>query len=147
MIIWPQILKKEAAMRIKKIINPDRVRHINGGFSFIPHRFLTDGFLTSLSRQEILLYFFLILASDRNGLSYYSYDSICKLLQFNMDEYLEARDGLLTKDLIDFDSNIFQVLDLPAKPISPDTNSLHSAQRSSTVAHLIRESLREAQHA
>lgn len=57
-------------MIIKKIINPDRVRHVNGGFSFIPHRFLTDGFLTSLSQQEVLLYFFLILASDRNGLSY-----------------------------------------------------------------------------
>ena len=85
MVILLQILKKEAAMRIKKIINPDRVRHINGGFSFIPHRFLTDGFLTSLSRQEILLYFFLILASDRNGLSYYSYDSICKFLHLDMD--------------------------------------------------------------
>jgi hypothetical protein len=134
-------------MRIKKIINPDRVRHINGGFSFIPHRFLTDGFLISLSRQEMLLYFFLILASDRNGLSYYSYESICKFLHLEIDEYLKARDGLLTKDLIAFDSTIFQVLDLPAKPISPDTHSLHSAQRSSTVAHLIRESLREAQHA
>lgn len=28
----------------KKILNPVRVRQINGGFSFIPHRFLTDGF-------------------------------------------------------------------------------------------------------
>jgi hypothetical protein len=96
-------------MIIKKIIHPDRVRHVNGGFSFIPHRFLTDGFLTSLSRQEVLLYFFLILASDRNGLSYYSYDSICKFLQLNLDEYLKARDGLLIKDLIAFDSTIFQV--------------------------------------
>lgn len=134
-------------MRIKKIINPDRVRQINGGFSFIPHRFLADGFLTSLSQQEILLYFFLILASDRNGLSYYSYESICKFLQLDIDEYLKARDGLLTKDLIAFDSTIFQVLDLPPKPISLDHADLQSAQRSSTVAHLIRKSLKEAQHA
>ena len=63
----------------KKLINSDRVRQIDGGFSFIPHRFLTDGFLISLSRQEMLLYFFLILASDRNGLSYYSYSSICTM--------------------------------------------------------------------
>jgi hypothetical protein len=138
MIIWLQTLKKEAVMIVKKIINPDRVRHINGGFSFIPHRFLGDGFLISLSRQEVLLYFFLILASDRNGLSYYSYESICKFLRMDLDEYLKARDGLLMKDLIAFDSTIFQVLDLPPKPISP------SAQRSSTIAHLIRESLKEA---
>ncbi|UCH45200.1 MAG: hypothetical protein JSV11_00385 [Nitrospiraceae bacterium] len=131
-------------MIIKKIIHPDRVRHVNGGFSFIPHRFLTDGFLTSLSRQEVLLYFFLILASDRNGLSYYSYDSICKFLQLNLDEYLKARDGLLIKDLIAFDSTIFQVLDLPLKPISPDPCRSPSAQRSSTIAHLIQKSLKEA---
>jgi hypothetical protein len=143
-IIWLQILKKEAAMIIKKLINPDRVRQINGGFSFIPHRFLSDGFLTSLSRQEILLYFFLILASDRNGLSYYSYEAICKFLQLDINEYLKARDGLLIKDLIAFDSTIFQVLDLPPKPKSPDPGRSQSAQRSSTIAHFIRKSLKEA---
>ena len=40
----------------KKILNRDRVRGINGGFSYIPHRFLTDGFLSSLSQKELLLY-------------------------------------------------------------------------------------------
>ena len=131
-------------MIIKKIIRPDRVRHVNGGFSFIPHRFLTDGFLTSLNQEEMLLYFFLILASDRNGLSYYSYDSICKFLQLDSDVYLKARDGLLIKDLIAFDSTIFQVLELPPKPISPDPCRVSSTQRSSTVAHLIQKSLKEA---
>jgi len=144
MIIWLQTLKKEAAMIIKKIINPDRVRHVNGGFSFIPHRFLADGFLTSLSQQEVLLYFFLILASDRNGLSYYSNGSICKSLQLDIDAYLKARDGLLQKGLIAFDSTIFQVLELPPKPISPDLDRSPSAQRSSTISHLIRKSLKEA---
>jgi len=144
MIIWLQTLKKEVAMIIKKIINPDRVRHVNGGFSFIPHRFLTDGFLTSLSQQEVLLYFFLILASDSNGLSYYSNDSICKFLQLDIDAYLKARDGLLIKGLIAFDSTIFQVLKLPPKPISPDPGRSPSAQRSSTISHLIRKSLKEA---
>ena len=128
----------------KKIINSERIRQINGGFSFIPHRFLTDGFLISLNQQEILLYFFLILASDRNGLSYYSYESICKFLQLDIDEYLKARDGLLTKDLIAFDSTNFQVLDLPPKPKSTTARRSQLEQRSSTVAHLIRESLKEA---
>ena len=131
-------------MIIKKIINPDRVRHVNGGFSFIPHRFLTDGFLTSLSQQEVLLYFFLILASDRNGLSYYSNDSICKFFQLDIAAYLKARDGLLIKGLIAFDSTIFQVLELPPKPISPDPGRSPSAQRSSTISLLIRKSLKEA---
>ena len=55
----------------KKIINPDRIRSIKGGFSFIPHRFVTDGFLTSLNQTQLLLYLFLVLVSDRFGLSYY----------------------------------------------------------------------------
>ena len=27
----------------KRILNPERVRRITGGFNYIPHRFLTDG--------------------------------------------------------------------------------------------------------
>ncbi len=99
----------------KKIINPDRIRRIKGGFSFIPHRFLTDGFLSSLSQTELLLYLFLVLVSDRYGLSYYAYDSICSLLQLTLDEYIVARDSLLKKDLIAFDGTLFQVLELPQK--------------------------------
>jgi len=101
----------------KKILNPNRVRYIDAGFSFIPHRFLTDGFLASLSQKEILLYLFLVLVSDRYGLSFYSYDAMCSLLQLSVDDYIKARDSLITKDLIAFDGTIFQVLDLPSKPL------------------------------
>jgi len=106
----------------KKIINPDRIRGIKGGFSFIPHRFITDGFLTSLCPTELLLYLFLVLVSDRYGLSYYAYDSICSLLQMTLEQYIQARDGLLKKDLIAFDGTLFQVLELPQKA-SPQSNS------------------------
>ncbi len=100
----------------KKIIEPNRVRHIDGGFSFIPHRFMADGFLSTLEQKEILLYFFLVLVSDRYGLSFYSYDAICSLLQLPLDECNDATDGLIQKDLIAFDGKIYQVLDLPSKP-------------------------------
>ena len=99
----------------KKILNPERVRKIHGGFSFIPHRFLQDKFLAALSRQEILVYLFLVLASDRFGLSFYSYDMICSLLKITVDQYIEARNSLIQKDLIAFDGTLFQVLALPAK--------------------------------
>ena len=106
----------------KKIINPDRIRSIKGGFSFIPHRFVTDGFLSSLAPTQLLLYLFLVLVSDRYGLSYYAYDSICSLLQLTLDDYIQARDGLLKKDLIAFDGTLFQVLELPAKPQPPSSS-------------------------
>jgi len=107
----------------KKILEPNRVRHIDGGFSFIPHRFMTDGFLSSLEQKEILLYFFLVLVSDRYGLSFYSCD-VCSLLQFTPDECNEAIDGLIEKDLIAFDGKIYQVLDLPSKPAQDIGNKL-----------------------
>jgi hypothetical protein len=60
----------------KQILNDSRVQCVNGGFSFIPHRFLTGGFWQALSPDELLLYFFLVMAGDRNGLSFYNYDKI-----------------------------------------------------------------------
>jgi len=106
----------------KIVINPDRIRAIKGGFSFIPHRFVTDGFLSSLGPTQLLLYLFLVLVSDRYGLSYYAYDSICSLLQLTLDDYIQARNGLLKKDLIAFDGTLFQVLELPAKAQPPSTS-------------------------
>lgn len=97
----------------KKILVAERIREVDGGFSFIPHRFLTGGFLSSLNPHELLLYFFLVLSGDRNGLSFYSYDKICTLLQMSLDQYIQARDGLMQKDLIAFDGTIYQVLSLP----------------------------------
>lgn len=104
-------------MITKKILNPDRIRQIRGGFSFIPHRFLTDGFLKSLSHCELVLYTFLVLAADRRGLSFYSHDRICAHLHLSIEQYIEARHGLIKKDLIAFDGTLFQVLELPALPI------------------------------
>ena len=128
----------------KKVLEPDRIRHIQGGFSFIPHRFLTDGFLASLSQTEILLYLFLIIVSDRNGLSFYSYDAICTLLQLSVDEYIDARDALMKKNLIAFNGTLFQVLDLPGKPAQEKgvKRSSQSNQRSE-IRDLIQRSIGE----
>jgi hypothetical protein len=113
----------------KRILNHERIRRIDGGFAFIPHRFLTDGFLSALNPSQQQLYFFLVLAADRHGLSFYSYDSICNLLQISLDQYIEARDELIEKNLIAFDGTIFQVLDLPrnqpTKTTPPQTSTLN----------------------
>jgi hypothetical protein len=98
---------------------PERVRRIEGSFAAIEHRFLRDGFWQSLSHHELLLYFFLTLVADRFGVSFYSYDRIITLLRLRLDEYIQARDALIAKDLIAFDGHLFQVLSLPQTPIFP----------------------------
>jgi len=127
----------------KQILDPERIRRIKGGFSFIPHRFLTDGFLDILNSKELLLYFFLILASDRYGLSFYSYDAICSLLGLSLDDYIEARDGLLKKDLIACDGTIFQVLELPESPLMEPFPASDRQGQKSRITNLIQQSLWE----
>ena len=131
-------------MIMKKILNPDRIRRINGGFSFIPHRFLGDGFLSSLQQKELLLYLFLVIASDRHGLSFYSYDAICTLLQMRLDQYIAARNGLIDKDLIAFDGTVFQVLDLPVRPVllSSKEQAHNQTKNQIAVAQLVDHSLK-----
>ena len=54
----------------KSPLCPERVRTRTGSFAFLAHRFIRDGFGTSLSHHEVLLSVFLILVADRHGLSY-----------------------------------------------------------------------------
>jgi len=83
-----------------------------------------------LGQKELLLYLFLILAADRYGLSFYSYDRIGSFLHISVDEYVAARDSLINKNLIAFDGTLFQVLDLPATPSKLTTpKPLHNCQR------------------
>ena len=51
--LWLTPIEKVAMTIKKKVLNPDRIRRIHGGFSFIPHRFLAHGFLAALEQMEI----------------------------------------------------------------------------------------------
>jgi hypothetical protein len=103
-------------MNPKTLIIPELKRTLDPPFAWIDRRFLFDGFLVSLRPAESLLYFFLCLVSDRDGLSFYSYDKICQLLKLDADAYIQARNALVQKGLIAFDGRQFQVLALPKKP-------------------------------
>jgi len=130
----------------KRILNGSRVRKIQGSFSWIDNRFITGGFLRDLSAVEILLYFFLVSVSDRNGISFYHDDKICSLLKIGLTSLGEARDGLISKSLLAYEHPIYQVLSLPPEPIIPLTREeILEQQRQMTAQHMkqIREKLNE----
>lgn len=131
-------------MRERPPITPQRVRRIGGqSFAFIPHRFLGDGFLASLTANERSLYLFLVLAADRQGLSFWNYDRICSVLDLHLDQYLVARNGLIDKDLLAFDGTHFQVLELPDRPVPIKplrSNSDIEDDDPATISALIRRS-------
>lgn len=106
----------------------ERVRTTKGQtFAFVPHRFLRDGFFVSLTPDELRLYLFLVLAADRHGVSFYGYESICSLLEVDVERYIKARDGLIERDLVAFDGTRFQVLSLPRRPVPRHAPALRTA--------------------
>ena len=110
-------------------IRPERVRRLGpDGFAFVPNRFLRDGFFGALRPAERELYFLLVVAADRHGLSFYHYDSICALLQMELETYLHARNALIERDLIAYDGTRFQVLSLPDQPGPATTHELRTSE-------------------
>jgi hypothetical protein len=112
----------------KQPILPERVRKIEGSFSFIPHKFVANGFLTSLNQHELVLYFLLVLLGDRQGLSYWSQDRLCTMLRMPLDDFIAARNGLIEKSLLAFDGFMFQILSLPEKPFTVPPPPLRTQQ-------------------
>jgi hypothetical protein len=66
-----------------------------------------------LSREAMLLYFFLAAVADRNGLSFYRDGTLAVLLRMPVSAVLQARDELLAHDLIAHEMRLTQVLSLP----------------------------------
>ena len=124
-------------MDAKWIIDPERVRKIDGSFSWIDHRFISGRFIHDLSREEILIYLFLVAASDRQGLSFYHDDRICSLLKIDLAALGEARQLLSERSLIAWRPPVYQVLSLPSQPILPLTPEERLLrQRQASLAYL-----------
>lgn len=129
-------------MAIKKLLFPDRVRKIEGSFSWIDHRFVTEGFLYELSMIEVLLYFFLVAVSDRNGLSFYHDDRIASLLKIDLAALGKAREGLILRSLLAYEPPLYQILSLPPKPMALPSKE-ERATKEQEIAHHYLKKIRE----
>jgi len=97
----------------KRLLIPDRVRRPpREGFSWLDRRFLRE-YAARLSRDAVLLYFFLVAVSDKDGLSFYSDATLAVRLRMRELDIATGRDELLTHDLIAFQPPLTQVLSLP----------------------------------
>ena len=101
---------------VKRLLDTRRVRRIREGFSWIDRRFLRDGWIDKLERDEILLYFFLIAVADKDGLSYYSDPRVRGTVGIAQPALDQARSRLLDLELIAFDPPLYQVLALHVPP-------------------------------
>ena len=99
-------------MATKRIICPERLRHVPQRFSWVDHRLVRDGHITGVSSEGLSLYLLLVTVADAEGLSYYSDEAVCRLL--GMDEAIlsRARRELKEAELIAYQRPLYQVLSL-----------------------------------
>ena len=102
--------------RMQGALDPTRIRTPEASFAFVPHRFLRGGFWQSCSPGELVVYFFLVLAADRHGVSFYSREKAAALCRLSTDKLRSVYEGLACRDLIACDGSLVQVLSLPEAP-------------------------------
>lgn len=100
----------------KRILVAQRVRRPPAsGWSWLDRGFLREH-AEHLSREAVLLYFFLSAAADRHGLSFYSDGATASLLRLTVQAIGQAREELLARDLVAYEPPLTQVLSLPVRP-------------------------------
>jgi hypothetical protein len=96
----------------KRVLDHGRLRRIREGFSWVDRRFVSDGWIERLSRDEITLYLFLVTVADRDGLSFYSEPRIAGTLKLSCEDVARARHRLVDLELVAFEKPLYQVLAL-----------------------------------
>lgn len=100
-------------MITKEIIRNDNIREIEYPFGWIPMRFVADGIMKTLRTEEILLYVFLSIVSDRDGMSWYGDKRISELTGMTIVDIINARFVLEQKGFIAYKKPYYQVLKMP----------------------------------
>jgi hypothetical protein len=97
----------------KRILVPERLRRPpESGWSWVDRRFVRER-MAHLSREAVLLYFFLSAVADRHGVSFYGDGTLACLLRMTVPALIHAREELLAHDLIAHEVRFTQVLSMP----------------------------------
>lgn len=98
----------------KRILCPARLRKVPPQFNWIDHRLVRDKYISRVSAQALALYLFLVTVADAEGLSYYSDNSIARLLPLPAEALPQIRRELIAAQLIAYQRPLYQVLALDA---------------------------------
>jgi hypothetical protein len=101
-------------MVIKRVLCRERLRQVPPQFSWIDHRLVRDRHICRCSTDALALYLFLVTVADGQGLSYYSDQTISRLLPLDGPALARARQELTAAGLIAYQRPLCQVLGLDA---------------------------------
>lgn len=97
---------------VKRVLCPERLRRVPPQFSWIDHRLVRDRHIGRCSAEALALYLFLVAVADGQGLSYYSDESVCRLLPLDIAALARVRRELVAARLIAYQKPLYQVLAL-----------------------------------
>ena len=98
----------------KRPLSLARLRKVPQQFSWVDQRLVRERYIDQLSHQACALYLFLLTVADAQGLSYYADPSLCQRLSMTSTELHQARQALITRDLVAYQRPLYQVLALDA---------------------------------
>lgn len=105
----------------KELICRELVRKVPAGnFSWIDQRIVREGYVAQCNLSALALYLVLVVVGDSQGLSYYSQQSLGRLLHLDEPALILARGVLVKAGLIAYRKPLYQVLALD-KPQAPLT--------------------------
>ena len=96
----------------KRPISLAKLRQSPQQFSWVDQRLVRERYIDQLSPEACALYLFLVTVADAQGLSFYSDRSLCQRLSMTPAELRQARQALITRALVAYQSPLYQVLAL-----------------------------------
>ena len=110
-------------MQIKKrVLCAERLRKVPAQFSWVDQRLVRQRYVQRCDHAALALYLVLVTVADAEGLSYYSDESLERMLQLDHAGLGAARSQLAQAGLVVYQKPLYQVLALeePA-PVSAPT--------------------------
>ncbi len=110
-------------MTHKKLICPHQLRIPPSQFSWLDQRLVRDNYIDQCDHQALALYLFLVTVADARGLSYYADVTLGRRLALKPSALEQARQSLITAQLIAYQTPLYQVLALSGVERSPTERS------------------------
>jgi len=117
---------------------PERLRSVPERFSWCDQRLFRLGLTACCSSDALALYLLLLTVADSRGLSYYSDNSLSRMLRLDLVALSAARTQLLAADLIAYRRPHYQLLSLPDANTPPPSERLG---RVASVGEILRRVL------
>ena len=107
-------------MQIKKrVLCVERLRKVPDQFSWVDHRLVRQRHIQRCDHGALALYLVLVTVADAEGLSYYSDESLERMLRLDHAGLCAARAQLSQHGLVAYQKPLYQVLSLEAPPTNP----------------------------